>query len=69
MYVCKKCSYKSNLAASKSFATISETQAVLSLNWLELFPFSTEFSASSSTKIKLKNEFCSDLIDFKLKLG
>ena len=35
MNVCKKCSYKSYLAASKSFIRISETYADLNLNWLE----------------------------------
>ena len=32
---CKNCSYKINVVASKSFATISETNAALNLNWLQ----------------------------------
>ena len=35
IYFCEKCSYKSNLVASNSFITITESHADLNLNWLE----------------------------------
>ena len=53
MHVCKKCSYKCNLVACKSFATISETHSALNLNWLGL-----EFSKALQQRETYPILFC-----------